>query len=333
MSCAVQGLDYEPVFFAEIEPFPCRFLKHKFPGVPNLGDITKINQEDIHDFKQIDMLAGGTPCQGFSVAGQRRGLNDDRSQLALQFSRLLALIRPKWFLWENVPGVFSTNRGADFKRFLEEVTKFGYGIAYRVLDAQYFGVAQRRKRVFVVGYFGDWRPAAGVLFEPKSMSGDSQQDGEIPQDTTRDTTESVAERSYEFDHARDVAKEHVGCPALRVRMGTGGNNIPCVITMSGSYSRDAQFNVNKTGALMAHDGTKGQPPLISYRLCSVHNHTVRKLTERECLRLQGFPDDWLDGVEGYSKTAAYKAIGNSWAVPCARWILRRIEKMEKLLNR
>jgi DNA (cytosine-5)-methyltransferase 1 len=121
----------------------------------------------------IDLLVGGTPCQSFSVAGLRKGLEDPRGNLALVYCGILDRFKPKWFVWENVPGVLSSSGGRDFGSFLGAVAELGYGFAYRVLDAQYFGVAQRRRRVFVVGCLGDWRSAAEVLFEPESLRGDS----------------------------------------------------------------------------------------------------------------------------------------------------------------
>ena len=119
----------------------------------------------------IDLLVGGTPCQSFSVAGLRGGLADPRGNLMLTFLGLADAKKPRWIVWENVPGVLSSNGGKDFATFLGALGELGYGFAYRVLDAQYFGVAQRRRRVFVVGYLGDWRPAAAVLFERESLSG------------------------------------------------------------------------------------------------------------------------------------------------------------------
>ena len=161
---------WKPVAFSEIEPFPSAVLKHHYPDVPNLGDMTKFKEWDIGT---IDLLVGGTPCQSFSVAGLRKGLEDPRGNLALTYVGILDKFKPKWFIWENVPGVLSSGSGRDFGSFLGALGQIGYGFAYRVLDAQYFGVAQRRRRVFVVGCFGDWRSAAAVLFEPESLRGDS----------------------------------------------------------------------------------------------------------------------------------------------------------------
>jgi DNA (cytosine-5)-methyltransferase 1 len=170
-SVAWHDLGWEPQWFSEIEQFPSEVLKHRFPAVPNLGDMTTINQNPIADERPIDLLVGGTPCQSFSVAGLRKGLADPRGNLMLTFLSIADKFRPKWLVWENVPGVLSSNGGKDFGTFLGALGELGYGFAYRVLDAQYFGVAQRRRRVFVVGYLGDWRVAAAVLFERESLQG------------------------------------------------------------------------------------------------------------------------------------------------------------------
>lgn len=189
MSLAVNGMGWQPVFFSEIEPFPCELLKQRFPGVPNLGDMTKIEGDKYYG--SVDVFAGGTPCQSFSVAGKRGGLEDGRGQLMLHFVKLAYEMQAKYVVWENVPGVFSSNKGEDFAALLSclcgvDVTVPAkgwknsgvvtnadgcYGVAWRVLDAQFtrvpgfdFAVPQRRRRVWLVGYLGDWRRAAEVLF-------------------------------------------------------------------------------------------------------------------------------------------------------------------------
>ena len=161
-------LGWTPAAFSEIEPFPRAVLAHHYPEVPLHGDFTTIGADD---YGAIDLLVGGTPCQSFSVAGLRGGMDDERGNLALEFLRLADRKRPRWLVWENVPGVLSSNGGRDFGSILGGLVELGYGFAYRVLDAQYFGVPQRRRRVFVVGYFGDARRAAAVLFERHSLSG------------------------------------------------------------------------------------------------------------------------------------------------------------------
>jgi DNA (cytosine-5)-methyltransferase 1 len=180
---AWHGLGWEPAFFSDIEKFPREVLAHHYPDVPLHGDFTTIEE---NQYGSIDLLVGGTPCQSFSVAGLRKGLDDDRGNLSLEFIKLAQRERPRWVVWENVPGVLSSNGGRDFGSFLSALGQSGYGFAYRVLDAQYFGVAQRRRRVFVVGYFGDWRRAAAVLFERESLRGNpapSREKGENPAPT------------------------------------------------------------------------------------------------------------------------------------------------------
>ena len=165
---AFTPLDWECVGVCEIDKSACAVLAARFPNIPNLGDFTKIGVEDVGS---IDLLVGGTPCQDFSVAGLRAGMDGDRGQLTIEFARLAERLRPRWLVWENVPGVLSVDRGRAFGTFLRILGQFGYGFAYRILDAQYAGVPQRRRRVFVVGHLGDWRRAAAVLFERQSLSG------------------------------------------------------------------------------------------------------------------------------------------------------------------
>ena len=167
-SVAWHHMGWEPVAFSEIEKFPSAVLAHHYPNVPNWGDMTKFKE---WPDANVDVLVGGTPCQSFSVAGLRKGLDDPRGNLMLTFGAIAQRYRPEWLVWENVPGVLSSNGGRDFGAFLGMLAELRYGFAYRVLDAQYFGVAQRRRRVFVVGYLGDWHRAAAVLFERHSLSG------------------------------------------------------------------------------------------------------------------------------------------------------------------
>ena len=165
---AFEKLGWSASFLSEIEPFPRSVLAHHYPETPLHGDFTTI-QDGMYE--PIELLVGGTPCQSFSIAGLRAGLDDPRGNLMLEFGALARRLRPSWLVWENVPGVLSSNGGRDFGTFLGMLGEIGYGFAYRVLDAQYFGVPQRRRRVFVVGYFGDWRVAAAVLFERHSLQG------------------------------------------------------------------------------------------------------------------------------------------------------------------
>ena len=184
-SVAWEPLGWKAVGFSEIEPFPCAILKHRFPNTPNYGSLTEHATWPI-SVGDVDLLIGGTPCQSYSVAGKRGGLNDPRGQLMLSFLDLAERLKVPYVVWENVPGVLSSGqpRGSDFATFLQGLVERGYGWAYRVLDAQYVGrcgmhsqgsgwdaVPQRRRRVFVVACRGPrgWESAASVLLKPESL--------------------------------------------------------------------------------------------------------------------------------------------------------------------
>jgi DNA (cytosine-5)-methyltransferase 1 len=204
-------LGWNPVGFGEIEKFPSQVLAHHYPNVPNLGDMTKFKEWQIES--DVNVLVGGTPCQSFSVAGLRKGLDDPRGNLMLTYLAIAAKYRPKWLVWENVPGVLSSNGGHDFASLLRGMGELGYGFAYRVLDAQYFGVAQRRRRVFVVGYLGNWHRAAAVLFERHSLCG-------YPA-PSREKGESVA-------------------PTIKASVGTGGVDVEHPMVVNALCAADAK---------------------------------------------------------------------------------------------
>lgn len=180
-SVAWHDLGWTPVGFSEIEPFPSAVLAHRFPSVKNYGDMTKYKEWDIEP-GTVDVLVGGTPCQSFSVAGLRKGLDDPRGNLMLVFFGIADHLKPDWLVWENVPGVLSSGGGRDFGSFLGALGELGYRWAYRVLDAQYVGgcsvhgdpfgrgpVPQRRRRVFVVASSRDGANPAEVLSLPESL--------------------------------------------------------------------------------------------------------------------------------------------------------------------
>lgn len=169
---AAQQLGWTTAWCSEVAAFPSMVLAERHPSSVNLGDLEALarGQTSI-PAGRVDVLAAGTPCQSFSVAGLRRGMADPRGNLALAFLGLVDRVRPPWVLWENVPGVLSSRGGRDFGSFLGGLAELGYGWAYRVLDAQHFGVPQRRHRVFVVGHLGGWAGPAAVLFDPESMRG------------------------------------------------------------------------------------------------------------------------------------------------------------------
>ena len=172
-SVAWEPLGWEPVAFCEIDAFPSAVLARRWPHVPNLGDITKVDwSEYARGKRKPDVVVGGSPCQSFSVAGNREGLSGE-SGLMFEYIRAVRGIMPRCFVWENVPGAFTSENGEAFRQLLSEMDALGYGLAWRVLDAQFFGVAQRRERVFLVGCLGDPRRAARILFERESLRWDT----------------------------------------------------------------------------------------------------------------------------------------------------------------
>lgn len=174
-SVAWNPLGWKAAWFSEIDNFASTVLRARYPDVPNLGDMTAMDFcERAAANGAIDVLVGGTPCQSFSIQGLRGGLDDARGNLCLRFVQIVRDLNPRWIVWENVVGVLSSNGGRDFGTFLGALAKLGYGWAYRVLDAQHFGVAQRRQRVFLVGCFGDWRQPAGVLFDSQACATNAQ---------------------------------------------------------------------------------------------------------------------------------------------------------------
>ena len=251
---AWHSMGWNPVAFSEIEPFPSAVLAHHYPNVPNLGDMTKYKEWKLNE--PIDLLVGGTPCQSFSVAGLRKGLDDPRGNLALVYLGIADKFKPKWIVWENVPGVLSSKGGRDFGSFLGALVELGYGFAYRVLDAQHFGVPQRRRRVFVVGCLGDWRSAATVLFERESLLRNPKEGRSKRKDFATSTqgsspdgnhtVGSLLARDYKGignqdlqdgrglvvyeNHPSDSRVKEMGdvCQTVTSTWGTGGGNIPFV---------------------------------------------------------------------------------------------------------
>ena len=334
-------LGWKPQFFSEIEKFPSAVLKHHYPDVPNHGDM--LNYKDWPDYDKangIQLLVGGTPCQSFSVAGLRKGLDDPRGNLMLTFLGVAKKYNPKWIIWENVPGVLSSNQGRDFGTFLTALGQIGYGFAYRVLDAQYWGLAQRRKRVFVVGYAGDWRRAAAVFFERESLSGHPA--------PSREAREKVAGAIAASSFTGGAGGRPEGAAVNHFVPSTTG---PLTAGMHKGPRGTEAVDSNHVFAIPGNwigrapeNGGNATKPMdnIAPNLTSADRHAVannmqvRRLTPRECERLQGFPDDftripWRNKApEDCPDGPRYKAMGNSMAVPVMRWIGERIEMVEEL---
>ena len=357
-SVAWHPIGWEPVAFSEIDPFASAVLEARFPGVPNLGNMENYREWNVPAF---DVLVGGTPCQSFSVAGLRKGLDDPRGNLALVYLGLVDRFRPRWCVWENVPGVLSSSGGRDFGSFLGGLAQLGYGFAYRVLDAQYVrveshphAVPQRRRRVFVVGCAGgDWRSAAEVLLEPEGVRGDSA--------PRREARKGVARGAADGARGGGVA----GTVAAKWSKGTGGpagdefHNLvegplpfdttqvthpanrsaprpgdPCHPLARGGHAPAVAFSwpVEVTNPITANEGGTYTHEGSNFRMhnCVPAPMAVRRLTPRECERLQGFPDDWT-AITYRGKPAAdgprYKALGNSMAVNVMRFIGERLRRV------
>ena len=381
-------LGWQAQWFSEIEKFPSAVLQHHYPDTPNHGDMTTF-KEWPND--PIDLLVGGTPCQSFSVAGLRKGLADPRGNLMLTYLAIAAKYQPQWLVWENVPGVLSSNKGRDFGTFLGALVELGYGFSWRSLDAQYFTLAQRRRRVFVVGYLGDWKRAAAVLFERESLQGHSA--------PSREAREEIAETVT-------TRSGNGGGGGLGTDEACGGFLQPtyveevahCLQTTANNYSRADGFNMiarpvtagmgkgprgtegvennrfiafgaqnsarqgdsvsehvtptldkSKTPAVATHSvagimlsrntscGFSNSIDHAAAGYMAMHDMQVRRLTPRECERLQGFPDDYTQipyrnkPAESCPDGPRYKVMGNSMAVPVMRWIGEWINMVENLI--
>jgi len=277
----------ECVWQVEQDKYCNQVLERHWPNVRRYEDVRTVGKENL---EAVDLICGGFPCQDLSVAGKRAGFSGERSSLWFEFERIINEMQPKWVVIENVPGLFSSANGSDFGVILKSLDGFGYGVAWRVLDSQYFGVPQRRRRVFIVASLGS--PSAGeVLFERESVSRDiekGREKGKRIADTLAggssrchsDITSGQQDGNviWQMNHADEVYRDCGDIsPTLQNRMGTGGNNVPLL--------------------------------------------GVRRLTPTECCRLQGFDDDWNDNV---SDTQRYRQMGNAITTNVVQWLGERI---------
>ena len=378
-SHAWESLGWQAAWFSEIAPWPSKFLAQRFPSVPNHGSLVGLADRLVGDARRIDILVGGTPCQAFSIAGLRGGLTDDRGNLTLAFARLAAALRPRWLLWENVPGVLSDGTNA-FGCLLGALCELGYGCAWRVLDAQFFGVAQRRERVFVVGHLGAAAPAGAVLFEPEGVRRNPPSRGEAGEDVagalgigpggrrrdldghgayipevarclttsaTRLDLETETFVTASFDETQVTSRTNrSSCDPSRAAL-TSTRRPPAIafnarqdpvpsVSSAPHVDTDGTSQavcvtgpithaLRSVGADASEDGTGRGTPITAVQT------RVRRLTPRECERLQGFPDD-TTAIDGAKDTPRYAALGNSMAVPVMRWIGQRIAKVDAIVR-
>lgn len=329
-SVAWASLGWNPVAFSEIEPFCCDLLAKRFPDVPNLGDVAGVDWTEYEG--SVDVVIGGSPCQAFSAAGRRLGLMDERGQLMLEFVRCVREVKPRWVIWENVPGVLSQNGGGAFGTLLGELEDCGYALAWRVLDAQFFGVPQRRRRVFLVGH-----PvpgcAAGVLFEPDCMRGDNPSSRDKRQELAADAESSIGKSNcltpWDTQNRR-VYKPLGAFPTLNARESSGQcSQAVCLASLPFDTTQitSPQNGSNPQWGDPCHPLTaSGHIPSV---VCDGIKFIVRRLTPTECERLQGFPEGWTD-LGGTPDAPRYKACGNSMAVPVINHIGRRIEAVDSI---
>jgi DNA (cytosine-5)-methyltransferase 1 len=290
-------LGWEAVAYSEIERFPSEVLAHHYPSTPNLGDMTKFKEWT--NVSDVDVLVGGTPCQSFSVAGLRKGLDDPRGNLMLTYLAIAKRYRPNWLVWENVPGVLSSNGGRDFGSFLGGLAECGYGFAYRVLDAQYFGVAQRRRRVFVVGYLGDWRAAAAVLFERHSLQGHPAPSREKRQGAAASARAGVVGGGWPADISstldttfgtkQGLENQHInaGCPMF----------VPVVKTLVGLQDCN-NFSSEITGTIVTRKGCAADTAHMVMQPIALAENTIGRQPQNG-----GNGDGFTDGGPMYTLNA------------------------------
>lgn len=304
-----------PIWASEIEPFPILVTTKNFPEMKHLGDINKLNGADL---EPVTIIAGGSPCQDMSIAGKREGLDGSRSNLFREQIRIIkemresdraagrtgTQIRPRYMVWENVPGAFSSNKGKDFQAVLQEIVSITdeesnvplppkgkwqtagcimgdhFTIAWRVLDAQYWGVPQRRKRIYLVADFGG-NTAPKILFEREGLSGNFTKSreawqrtaGDIKTGTHKTGTDDV--ECYDISDRRRVADKSEVSPTLTTKMGTGGNNVPIVLE---NHPQDSRVTIAEDGnvpTLTSRMGTGGgNVPMIMNEVRAVDQRNL-----------------------------------------------------------
>ena len=394
-----------PVWASEIEPFPIEVSKRHFPTMKHLGSVTDIglcidvrgpevdwyfsdSQGEPVENTDVDIVTFGSPCQDLSVAGKRAGLGGQRSNLFFQAVRVIRDIQdatagksPRYAVWENVPGAFSSNKGRDFAAVLKSlvggevhVPERGWtdaGVAFgpegqaawRLLDAQFWGVPQRRRRIFLVADFGGER-AGEILFESTGLPGHLAESRKAREEVAAGVGDGVEaagrtyavrtaqtssngwgvteELSYTLDLASGQAVVHPQVTGTLCASGAGmsrpagqGNETDLVVAIQHSIigrkdEAGAQGPGFRDDDKMFTLDSRGSGHAVAYADAVQVGYAVRRLTVVECLRLMGFPDWWFDGIPGNSDTACYKACGNSVAIPCVEFIMQRIAAIAEI---
>lgn len=325
----------------EIDEACIKVLDKHWPKVEKHKDVKRVGK---YNLSAVDVICGGFPCQDLSVAGNRAGLAGKRSGLWFEFRRVIAELSQQWVVIENVPGLLSSRGGRDFAVVIQGLVELGYGVCWRVLDAQYFGVPQRRRRVFIVASLGDGR-AAKVLFESEGLPGDTPPSREKGQEVAATVIERIGKGGF-----TDPVNDNImAVPTLRGfgHGWQGQHNDTNAITFQLTGNRDdtsiSTYDdiaptlpanpMSERGAAVMWEMSHASEavrmsgdisPTLQQRMGTGGNQVplvgVRRLTPTECERLQGFPDGWTIG----SDSTRYRQLGNAVAVPCSEWIGRRI---------
>lgn len=328
---AWDSLGFNPIGYSEIDKFCCELLKQKYPQTLNYGDINGHSKWEIR--KPIDILIGGTPCQSFSLAGLRKGVDDPRGGLVYRFCELVRDRKPRWIIWENVQGVLSSNGGRDFGSFIRSLAEFGYHFCWRVLDAQHFGLPHRRKRIFLVGHHSNRSSGYKVLFEQGSLSRIHKEKRSRKQKTSaafvrsNDYSSGVMcrEHKMDWDDCDCSCSEDFECPFCK-GWSSGLHQTPKLngCNYCGAWVK-SPVNCISDGAHMG-GGLNGQD-YNSGRIIVQPDGKVRRLTPLELERLMGFPDNYTN-IPGAKDGNRFKAMSNSMCVPVIKWIGERIKMFD-----
>jgi DNA (cytosine-5)-methyltransferase 1 len=290
-SVAWSPLGWEPAWFSEIDPFPAAVLGHHYPAITNHGDFTEIHKHV--EPGSIDVLVGGTPCQSFSITGLRKGMDDSRGNLALEFLRLAKAIQPTWIVWENVVGVLSSGGGRDFGSFLGALEQLGFRWAYRVLDAQGFGVPQKRRRVYLVGHLGPGANHAALsLFECPFLPAIAPEIGQVREAPAGVRPDGTGQHGLVYGMTGDETPKFLYECLPTIRSSQGGEGI---MVSNGKVRRLTVAEIEKAMGF-PRDYTK-----VPYR-----GRDAESCPERPRVA----------------------ALGNSMVVPVMAWIGRRIDFLQ-----
>ena len=309
----------------------CReVLGQRFPETKLFDDVKEVTGEQLRAagfVPERGIITAGFPCQDLSVAGLRKGLAGQRSGLFWEIIRLIDETQTESIILENVPGLLSSQQGKDMGIIITALVERGYGVCWRVLDSQNFGVPQRRRRVFIVASRGNHRRPVEVLFESDSGFWNLEESGQKRKTVAAETKGSVNEDStneltdfiFQCNRKNDSRIYETIAPTLGCYVGS----IPLTFTSNHKQLASGKDVTNTITASLYHHGTVVNQDVADGHLI-IDEPIVRKITPRECERLQGFPDDW---TAAQADSHRYKMLGNAVSVPVVEWIIKRMVKL------